>query len=71
MLTLPARFLGFLSVFVLLVFVAAACDDDDDPMGPGDGDEVAQVIIQFDDDTLTVGDDVQLTVTVIVVPSEK
>ncbi|MGH7566505.1 MAG: Ig-like domain-containing protein [Gemmatimonadota bacterium] len=33
-------------------------------MGPGD-DEVAQVIIEFVDDTLTVGDDAQLTVTVI------
>jgi uncharacterized protein YjdB len=48
-----------------LVAVSVACDDDDDPMGPGDGDEVAQVIIEFDDDALTVGDEVQLTVTVI------
>lgn len=48
-----------------LVAISAACDDDDDPMGPGDGDEVAQVIIEFDDDALTVGDEVQLTVTVI------
>ncbi len=64
MLKLPARLLGFLSVFALIVLGAAACDDDD-PMGPGDGDEVAEVIIQFTDDTLTVGDDLQLTVTVI------
>lgn len=48
-----------------LVAISAACDDDDDPMGPGDGDDVAQVIIEFVDDTLTVGDEVQLTVTVI------
>lgn len=47
-----------------LMAVSVACEDDDDPMGPGD-DEVAQVIIEFVDDTLTVGDDAQLTVTVI------
>ncbi|HYO45393.1 MAG TPA: Ig-like domain-containing protein, partial [Gemmatimonadota bacterium] len=62
MMTLPARFLGLLSVFVLLVFGAAACGDDDNPLG---GDDVAQVIIEFGNDTLTVGDDLQLTVTVI------
>jgi uncharacterized protein YjdB len=61
--TLPARFLGLLSVFVLLVFGAAACEDDDNPLG--DGDDVAQVIIEFGHDTLTVGGNLQLTVTVI------
>ena len=64
MMTLPARFLGLLSVFVLLAFGATACEDDDGPTGP-DGDDVAQVIIEFDDDTLTVGGTLQLTVTVI------
>ena len=63
MMTLPARFLGFLSVFVLLAFGAAACEDDDNPLG--DGDDVDQVIIEFDNDTLTVGGTLQLTVTVI------
>lgn len=62
MMTLPARFLGLLSVFVLLVFGAAACGDDN-PLGTGD--DVAQVIIEFVDDTLTVGGIFQLTVTVI------
>lgn len=63
MMTLHARFLGLLSVFGLLVlFGAAACDDDDNPLG---NDDVAQVIIEFGDDTLTVGGTVQLTVTVI------
>ena len=64
MMTLPARFLGLLSVLVMLVFGASACEDDDNPLGDGD-DEVAQVIIEFDDDTLTVGGTIQLTVTVI------
>jgi uncharacterized protein YjdB len=64
MMTLSARFLGLLSVFVLLAFGAAACEDDDNPLGDGD-DEVAQVIIEFNDDTLTVGGTLQLTVTVI------
>ena len=67
--TPPGGFLGMRGMIALgvcaLVAISAACDDDDDPMGPGDGDEVAQVIIDFDDDTLTVGDEVQLTVTVI------
>jgi uncharacterized protein YjdB len=63
MMTLHARFLGLLSVFVLLAFGAAACEDDDNPLG--DGDDVAEVIIEFNDDTLTVGGTVQLTVTVI------
>lgn len=64
MMTLHARFLGFLSIFGLLILGgAAACDDDDNPLG--DGDDVAQVIIEFGDDTLTVGGTVQLTVTVI------
>lgn len=55
---------GMIAVAIsALVAISASCDDDD-PMGPGD-DEVAQVIIEFVDDTLTVGDDVQLTVTVI------
>ncbi len=62
--TLPARFLGLVSVFALLAFGAAACEDDDNPLGDGDGD-VAQVIIDFVDDTLTVGGSTQLTVTVI------
>ncbi|HJR52710.1 MAG TPA: Ig-like domain-containing protein [Gemmatimonadota bacterium] len=53
-----------MSVFVLLAFGATACEDDDGPTGP-DGDDVAQVIIEFDDDTLTVGGTLQLTVTVI------
>ena len=52
-----------LAACALLVGVVA-CEDDDDPTGP-DGDEVAQVIIEFDDDTLTVGGTLQLTVTVI------
>jgi uncharacterized protein YjdB len=52
-----------LAACTLLVGVVA-CEDDDDPTGP-DGDEVAQVIIEFDDDTLTVGGTLQLTVTVI------
>ena len=64
MMTLSARFLGLLSVFVLLAFGAAACEDDDNPLGDGD-DDVAQVIIEFNDDTLTVGGTLQLTVTVI------
>lgn len=63
MMTSHARFLGLLSVIVLLAFGAAACEDDNNPLG--DGDDVAQVIIEFDDDTLTVGGTVQLTVTVI------
>ena len=64
MMKLHARFLGFLIVFGLLVLGgAAACDDDDNPIG--NGDDVAQVIIEFGDDTLTVGGTVQLTVTVI------
>ena len=64
MMKLHARFLGFLSVFGLLILGgAAACDDDDNPLG--DGDDVAEVIIEFGDDTLTVGGTVQLTVTVI------
>ena len=64
MMTSHARFLGFLSAFALLVLGGtAACDDDDNPLG--DGDDVAQVIIEFGDDTLTVGGTVQLTVTVI------
>ena len=63
MMKLPARFLGLLAIFVLLAFGATACEDDDGPTGPDD--EVAQVIIEFDDDTLTVGGTHQLTVTVI------
>ena len=63
MMTLSARLLGLLSVFVVLAFGATACEDDDNPLG--DGDDVAQVIIEFDDDTLTVGGTLQLTVTVI------
>jgi uncharacterized protein YjdB len=47
-----------------LLVTALACEDDDGPTGP-DGDDVAQVIIQFVDDTLTVGGETQLTVTVI------
>ena len=47
-----------------LLMAATACEDDDGPTGP-DGDEVAQVIIDFVDDTLTVGGSTQLTVTVI------
>ena len=63
MMTLSARLLGLLSVFVVLAFGVTACEDDDNPLG--DGDDVAQVIIEFDDDTLTVGGTLQLTVTVI------
>lgn len=64
MMTSSARFLGFLSVLVLLAFGIAACEDDDNPLGDGN-DDVAQVIIEFNDDTLTVGGTLQLTVTVI------
>lgn len=61
--TLPAHFLGILFGFALLAFGVAACEDDDNPLG--NGDDVAQVIIEFLDDTLTVGGTAQLTVTVI------
>lgn len=55
---------GAISLAACSFLVAAiACEDDDGPTGPGD--EVAQVIIEFDDDTLTVGGTHQLTVTVI------
>jgi uncharacterized protein YjdB len=64
MITSSARFLGILSVLALLTFGIAACEDDDNPLGDG-GDDVAQVIIEFNDDTLAVGGTLQLTVTVI------
>jgi uncharacterized protein YjdB len=61
--TSPARIPGILSVLALVALGATACEDDDNPIG--NDDEVAQVIIDFVDDTLTVGGNTQLTVTVI------
>ncbi len=49
--TLPARFLGLVSVFALLAFGAAACEDDDNPLGDGDGDVAHPVMPQATDVT--------------------
>lgn len=60
----PARLLGLLMLFGLLVVGVVACDDDNNPLG--NGNDVAQVIISgASADTLAVGDSLRLTVTVI------